>query len=766
MSPRWRTRWLNASLLAGSLLVGCRGAENLHYIGDADLHYYKASATQVSYPHVHEPVADDLVFSERPRTLRDVTECEIWDISLVEAVEMAIANSKVIRSRGQFKSPANQLLYNPDRVATTFDPALQETSPSFISRGPEAALSAFDATFKTTMQWNRNELIQNNLFLGGGIIPGNALVTEGAQFDTSIQKIFANGGAVSVTHDWNYLGTNQPFQLFPSVYRGFVRADYRQPLWAGAGTDYTRIAGPILRSIPTLSMPDQGVVIARINTDISIADFEANVTNLVRDVEDTYWDLYLAYRTYDAEVTGRDAALTVWRDIKTKTELNQKGGGRIPEAQARDSYLASRSRVENALGTLYATEGQLRRLLNLPVNDGRLLRPATDPLEAELSPDWQLTLVEALTHRVELRRQKWTIKSLQLQLTAVESLVNPRLDFIAAYQVNAFGDNLFGANDNPRVPETLDSAYANLTQGNYTGWNLGFEFTMPLGLRYANTQKRNLELRLAKARAVLAAQEHEISHELGNAIQLLDWWYRMAQTNSSRRDAAAEQLAAVESEYAAGNVTLDLLVRAQANLATAEVAYYTSLVRYNQAVTDVQLRKGTLLSEHNVQLAESAWTPEAYDEALRRAWARSHAIEDKHLHSEPENFALPAPQDAVPLVPPATESLLPPPDAPAPDNEPQRLPEPVTTALPEPTGVTPISAIEPRNESPRPTAMPSDPSAEKLVFPRRPAATELSRSPGEGASPVIVRDWENSPSLLRTPGVMVFPRPNTEPEAE
>ena len=38
------------------------------------------------------------------------------------------------------------------------------------------------------------------------------------------------------------------------------------------------------------------VMLARINVDISLASFEASVRNLVLDIENTYWDLYLAYR--------------------------------------------------------------------------------------------------------------------------------------------------------------------------------------------------------------------------------------------------------------------------------------------------------------------------------------------------------------------------------------------------------------------------------------------------------------------------------------
>ena len=44
-------------VLAAGLLIGCALRErDLHYLGDAELKYYKDAATQIDYPHVHEPV--------------------------------------------------------------------------------------------------------------------------------------------------------------------------------------------------------------------------------------------------------------------------------------------------------------------------------------------------------------------------------------------------------------------------------------------------------------------------------------------------------------------------------------------------------------------------------------------------------------------------------------------------------------------------------------------------------------------------------------
>jgi len=52
----------------------------------------------------------------------------------------------------------------------------------------------------------------------------------------------------------------------------------------------------------------RGVLLARINADISLADFEAGVRNLVSDTEQSYWELYFAYRNLEARKAGRDSA--------------------------------------------------------------------------------------------------------------------------------------------------------------------------------------------------------------------------------------------------------------------------------------------------------------------------------------------------------------------------------------------------------------------------------------------------------------------------
>lgn len=710
----------------------------LHYLGDSELEYYKQVAQEIDEPCVDESPASNAAETDQPRTLQNRRRDEVRDMSLMEAIHTALANNRIIRSGNSFLSSGNSLYTNANNTSSIYDPSIQESGVLFGGRGLEAALSDFDTTFSTTMLWGRSENVQNNAFFSGGLAPGSTLNTDSGTFRSALQKRFADGGQFIVGHDWDYAGRNTPGQLFPSVYTGNLRAEYRRPLWAASGTEYTRIAGPSNPNFGSITGVSQGVVIARINNDITITNFQMSVRNLVKDVEDLYWELYLAYRLYDTAVVARQSAQESWRVAKVI-----KDGGGIPnwdaatEPQARSLYFESRAQAETSLNNIYAIELRLRRLLGLKVNDGTVIRPSDEPISAELAPNWQVCLTEALMRRAELRSQKWNIKSLELQLQAAKSLVRPRFDFVSSYQVNAFGDHLFGQNDNDgRTAQGLSSAYESITQGNQTGWTLGFEFSMPLGFRSAQAQVRNYELRLAKAREVLATQELEISHELADAFQNLTRHFANVKSNYERRRAERERVSIYKTREGA-LATADIVLRAIRDRAQADSAYYSSLVEYTKAVTNLEYRKGTLLDYNHIYLAENEWTPKAYEMALRRARARSAAIDNKLLHTEPLEFVLP--HHSGTYCPPGSEApaghLVPPP---------QTDPSLPPTPAPKTTDVLDLPKVEERpaaiqrvgntdkpkgNQSAKPTAKPSGKPSDTTKASKHPGLQIKSRNP-------------------------------------
>ncbi|MFN9717312.1 MAG: TolC family protein [Planctomycetota bacterium] len=626
-------------VLAAMLGQGCAapGARLQYLIGEEKtLEHYKDYATAIEFPVESEPSQTDPALFRPPRSLNSLDEVEQRFVSLDECVRLALANSSIIIDDQSFGSPGNPLLANPSRVASVYDTAIQETSFLFGNRGTEAALSDFDAILTNSMQVGRAEDVQNTANVG--LNAGDVLVDDTAQWQARLEKAFANSGTFALQHEWNYSEANTT-RLFPSAYTGSVSAEYRQPLLAGAGTEFTRTAGPLAQGVRGVSGVSQGVLISRINTDISLVDFEQSVTTLVRDVEKIYWDLYLSLQLYHSEVETFRDIVEFQKTVQSRRDTDASDA----YYQAINRLYEADARMKGSLVDVQVAEQRLRRLLGLPLEDGQFLTPVDKPTEAKLVPDWESCLIESLTHRPELRRQKWEIRSLELQLAAAKNLARPRLDFVSNYKVNGFGDHLLGSNDDDGQTDVgYNSAYEALTQGNNTGWGVGVQFSMPVGLRLARAQVRNYELRLRKARQALQRQETEVSGELLLAMREMERWYELAESGAKRAENgsifANTTRARVFREKVRDPIALGRVLEAKITSRDADQSYLRSVIEYNKAITDLNFRKGTLLANNSVFLSEGEWNPEAYDDVLRRAEAMTHAIDNPQLESSPSEF--------------------------------------------------------------------------------------------------------------------------------
>jgi hypothetical protein len=720
--------WVAATTLA----VGCAGANPaIRYLGEGDMRYYRGAATEIDYPNVVSETPPEVASTMAPHTVRDLEQCEIRDMSLAEAIQLALMSNEVIRTYpgvGTDVAAGGELLLNPNFVASVYDPAIQESGVLFGGRGVEAALADFDAQFTSSLIMGRTDIATGNpdapAFLRG----------EVGEFQSELSKFFANGGVVSLNHDIFY---DVPDGAdIGSTYRGRIGMEYRLPLLAGAGTEYTRIAGPIGRSFGGITGVSQGVLVARINNDIEIADLQLSLENLVRDVELAYWDLHFQYRVFDTAVVARNAALDTWRLTK-----KQAGEVLIPadEAQARDAFYAAQAAVDDSQNSLFDVEVKLRRLLGLPVNDGAVLRPADPPVTVEILPDWYASLTEGLSNRVELRRQKWNIKSFELQLDAARSLTRPRLDFLGGYHVNGFGDDVLNYDGT-----SYNSFYQSVAAGKQDGWNIGLQMNWPIGLRAAHAQVRNYELRLAKARKVLAEQEEEVAYELAQTFQNVARSHAVLRSNYLRYVAAEENVRGLEPRVLTED-NVDVILRAYQRRAIAERDYHAAVVDYNKALAVLQRRKGTILAYNNINLMEGGWVPEAYQEADRHAQARGHAWDAKHLESRPQEFAVDAPVGrAVFTSEQAAQhgsgSMQPVPDVPP------------VPAPPEPA--PPSEAPPPPGDVPDPAASPADAAVSQAAWQfgnefQRPRATAptTARKVVRRSAPVLDAEPESQSPL-------------------
>ncbi len=631
-------------LCALTLCSGCTPIQPFYFKEDGDLSHYMDVATNIEYPDVTAQPIDDVAFAQAPLTLANAEDFKMWDLSLEEVVRLTLENSTVVRNLGGRINDGGQnisttapeaLTAGGGNAITTYDAALTEsgyggnTGSQFSGRGVEAALSEFDAQLDSSLVWQKNDRPQNFGLAAAPDFFNPLFRQDTGRFTTGLTKTAANGSTFEARTNTNYDQNNNGSRTQPSDWFANVEAAVTQPLLQGAGTEYNRIAGPRSFSEAAGNFSDQidGVLIAKIRTDVTLTDFEAGVRDQMRDVEEAYWELYFCYRDLEARRVGEASALETWRRVKAKFSIGGEGGEANTEAQSRSQYFNFRQQVEVAQSNLFTVENRLRFLMGLAPSDGRLIRPADEPTIAPVKFDWATIHTEALARREEIRRQKWTIKRRELELIAAKNQLLPRLDLVGRYRWLGAGDDLI---DVPRngIPPFLDgsTAWESLTSGDFQEWEAGLQFSMPLGFRLGMTTVRHSQLLLARERAVLQDMELSVSHQLSQTVRDLDLSYGTTQTNFNQRAAAEDDVKAVAAIYDVGRVTLDLLLQAQQRRAQAESAYYRSLVDYNRAIMRVHWRKGSLLEYNGIYLQEGPWPGKAYFDATRRARRRDAAI--------------------------------------------------------------------------------------------------------------------------------------------
>ncbi|MGQ9822418.1 MAG: TolC family protein [Thermogutta sp.] len=617
-------------LISAALLSGCQPQQPFYLHEDGDLSHYVDKATQIEYPDVEADTLDEVRGVAPPLTLSNSEIREYWDLTLEEAVGIALRNSKIIRSLNQpdvgaARMPETSLTLAPDAVASVYDPARQESNPR---SGVEAALSAFDAQMSTRVFWEKRDTPQNVAGFVTAFRP-SAFQQDLGSFQAQLSKTYATGGTWSLTHNVDYEWNNATAsRAWPSDWSVNLEAGFRQPLLQGAGVTFNRIAGP--GGIPGFN---NGVLIARLESDQRLAEFEQSVSELMLEVEKAYWTLYLSYRQLDTVIAGRDAALQTWRQVRAKYEVGGRGGSAQEEAQARQQYLAFRASVEQALSALYKAENNLRYLMGLAASDGRLIRPADEPTQAKVQFDFYEIHAEALVRNPLLRREKWRVKRAELELIAAKNYLLPRLDAFGFYRWNGLGDDLIDS-DNSK-----SNAYGSLTSGDFQDWQIGLDLRIPIGFRKEMAGVRNAQLNLARERAILQEQELEISHQIAWVLRELDENYTLAETNYNRTVAAENEVRAVTAMYDAGTATLDLLLNAQQRRAEAQIQYYQAITKYMFAISHLHFRKGSLPEYNGVYLTEGPWPHKAYFDALRRARARDAGIYLDYGRTNPPVFS-------------------------------------------------------------------------------------------------------------------------------
>jgi outer membrane protein TolC len=646
---------MTAYLQLGIMILvatGCAPTQPFFLNESPDLQYYLNSATQIEYPDVEVESLAETTQAEAPLTMGS-HDYEFWDLTVEECVSIALQNAKFFvttSGNAEFRQnvAAQFTSASADQLGSIYDVAINQSTtqsipltvdgngnrvlPRGVLRanqigGVEDALAEFDAQVSGFFNLSTTDRPQNTTVA----VPFQTFTTSQ---QTAISKRFATGGIATLRQQVLYDRSESPavqnlLRPINSAWTAILEAEVQHPLMRNRGTLVNRIP----------------VVLASLNEDVAITDFEIQVRNLVRDVEVAYWNLYVAYRNVSSAAIGRNSAIATAKFARLN--LDNGTGTKVELAQAEGQYYNFRARLSaalagsNVLGDdrqgVYGSERALRELMGLAATDGRLIRPIEEPSLARLEFDWDECVAQMLYLSPELRKGRFVIKQRELEQISAKNQLLPEVNLSLLYRWVGVGDTLGPpSRRRPDFPATGSSALAELTGGDYQEGAIRLEIAPPaVGGRRERTRIRGTQLRLQQSRAFLQDAERLLVSQLSDAIAKVATHYQLVQTHAMQWQAAEQEVEARLSEFKFGRTSVNVVLQSQQRRADAQIAYYRALGEYNKSINYVDYLKGTMLANSNITLAEGPWNKKAYWDALERARERSAGKQWKYGVTRP-----------------------------------------------------------------------------------------------------------------------------------
>jgi hypothetical protein len=355
-------------------------------------------------------------------------------------------------------------------------------------------------------------------------------------------------------------------------------------------------------------------VIMGVNADRSHSRFKADAMALVRSVEQQYWNLSQAHAAF----RSADLAATAAHDLfdETPAYLVQCCDQWNDVADAATTAKRLDVDVLRRMSDVNTAERQLRGALGLPAENKRRIIPSTQPTEQQIVFDWNTCLSEMMEEQPDILHQQTIVRLAELQLLLARNQLIPRLDECTVFRLEGMGQIL-------ETPQEMAVAQFrkflhplhDLTSGcgdlgkdmsdyrNFLTRQVGLTIQSPphgVALRSPLANTRAAQYVLLRSRGLERQVIQKTTHALARLFLEVDANYRQYSTGKRLRATAAQRLDSQRADYGEGRITIDRVVDAVSQYATAVASESHHLATYNIMLAALSEAKGTLLADREI----------------------------------------------------------------------------------------------------------------------------------------------------------------------
>ncbi len=485
-------------------------------------------------------------------------------LTLDEAIRIALENANVVRFLGGITASTSG--------RTIYDVAISNT-------GIDVQNAIFDPTINVTSTLNKSDrpgATFDPANPGQSIITGSS--TDSVNTSVGLAKKMYNGAnlGLNVIPIGSYFSPGI-FPLDPQFNSG-VEMTLRQPMLRG----YGRAANLA------------PVVVARIDTERSYFQYKDSVQELTRGVINGYWSLVSSRVEVWAREQQVEQAEFAYNRATTRMEIGQ---GRATDVAQTGAALANfRASLITARSNQILSETAMRNLLGLPPSNTVELVPVSAPVRELVDFDWAFLMATAERQRPDIVELKLILEADQQLIFQANNLARPQFDGLANYR----WDGLQGEMPNGT---TLRSG-----SGQFSGFNVGVNFSVPIGLRQSRASLRRQELVLSRDQVNLEQGIHQMIHQLTVNYRNISQFFAQINAFSEARKASLLNYENQLGEFQADRQGFLNVLQAITDWGNAVAQEARSVTQYNSELANIERQTGTILESHGIVFFEERYS--------------------------------------------------------------------------------------------------------------------------------------------------------------
>jgi outer membrane protein TolC len=455
---------------------------------------------------------------------------------------------------------------------------------------------ALQPSLRFNFNRSRNTTLSTNQV--NGTVPNVSQLRT--NYGVTFSQSLATGTSFTVDGTMNRVESTSNFNIFNPSYTGQLTYSVGQHLLRDRGR------------LPNTRQ----IMIGQNNEKISEIAFEIQLTNLMVQAQKGYWDLVFAGQDLGVKQRSLELAQRTLEENKMKVEIGTLA--RIDVVQTEADVAARREQLVVSTFNVTSAEDQIKKLTSSDKDPAMFLirlraQDAPKRPDAVQVPTLEESIKIALENRPELRQALLDTQNKDIDVQYMRNQRLPVFDVTASYNQNGAGgtrierSGLAGSVGRV-IPGGVGNAFTQLFGYDFTGYQFGFSFVLPLSNKAADAEyERALnEQRLSKSKTDVTAQQ--IALEVRNALTQVEMNRARIETAKTTRELAQEKMEAEQAKFNLGTSTLRFVLEEQRNVAQAESNELQAVVNFTKSLVDLDKSMGLTLSKNNIELEKTLKT--------------------------------------------------------------------------------------------------------------------------------------------------------------